>query len=184
MKRQIRRSVFESNSSSTHSLCIATGLSESDLHFPEKVTFSFDEFGWEEDTLDTVQEKANYLYTAISHVARSIDLLPLWKERVQFIYDTLKKHSVECTFEGTLKCEPYVFRHSGDLAFCISLDRDGYLDHAEGIHDFLNEVCSDEDKLLSFLFSKKSFVLTGNDNAETDVDINVDYPHEEFYKGN
>jgi hypothetical protein len=50
--------------------------------------------------------------------------------------------------------------------------------------DFLNAVCEDENKLMSYLFSDLSFIITGNDNDDEDVDINVDYAHDEYYKGN
>lgn len=183
MKRQIRRSVFETNSSSTHSLCIATGLSESDLRFPESVTFKFGEFGWEISKLDSVEKKASYLYTAMS-VYLSIAQLPTWEKRVRFLYDTLKKHGVDCKFVGTLKIEPYISSWSEELDIWASIDGDGYLDHSEGIGPFLDYVFESEEHLLNFLFSKKSFILTGNDNDDKDVDIKVDYDHIQFYKGN
>ena len=44
MKRQIRRGCFETNSSSTHAICIAT---EDVLNIPKNIHFGFDDFGWE-----------------------------------------------------------------------------------------------------------------------------------------
>ena len=59
----------------------------------------------------------------------------------------------------------------------------GYIDHSYELDDFL-EICEDEDKLMKFLFSSESFIITGNDNDDYNVDINVNYPHDEYYKGN
>ena len=57
--KQIRKGVFETNSSSTHSICIAK---DAELTIPQSLHFSFGEFGWECDTLYSVSEKASYLY--------------------------------------------------------------------------------------------------------------------------
>ena len=37
---------------------------------------------------------------------------------------------------------------------------------------------------MRYLFSSESFIITGNDNDDHSVDINVKYDHEEYYKGN
>ena len=50
--------------------------------------------------------------------------------------------------------------------------------------EFVEAVCSDEDRLLRYLFSDKSFIMTGNDNDGTTPHINVDYEHEEYEKWN
>lgn len=49
---------------------------------------------------------------------------------------------------------------------------------------FVDKTTSNRGRLLRYLFSDESFVLTGNDNSEYDVDICALYPHEEYYKGN
>ena len=38
--------------------------------------------------------------------------------------------------------------------------------------------------LKRYLFSKDSFISTGNDNSDFGSEINVDYEYDEFYKGN
>ena len=185
MKRQIRKGVFETNSSSCHSICIATGLTQDHLHFPEKVTFRYGEFGWEHTHIDTVEEKASYLYTAISHIVR--DSVDRWKECLMFIFETLKEYHVGCSFEGYVKLEPWVstYGDSPQLRFSAEIDN-GYIDHYEDTLALVDSLCSDKDLLLSYLFSSKSFILTGNDNSDEDRvgDIKVDYEHREFYKGN
>ena len=54
---QIRAGVFETNSSSTHSIAI----SKKPVVIGKSIRFGIGEFGWENDCVDT----ADYLYTAI-----------------------------------------------------------------------------------------------------------------------
>lgn len=58
--KQIRKSVFETNSSSVHAIVIHTDETI-DLSEVTTVNFSFDEFGWSNDKYYTVQNKADYL---------------------------------------------------------------------------------------------------------------------------
>lgn len=64
MKRQIRRNCFETNSSSTHAICITKRKIDKD-NLPSKVEFKHDEFGWEFEVYEDVLTKASYLYQAI-----------------------------------------------------------------------------------------------------------------------
>lgn len=152
--KQIRKGVFETNSSSTHSICIAK---DCEITIPSKIYFRFGEFGWEEGTLQSVEEKASYLYTGLINCKRESDF-----ENVLAI---LEKYNIntECEKRG--------------------ID-EGYIDHAGYLYQFLNDICSDEKKLLNFLFSDLSFILTGNDNSSSDVDIKVNYQHDKYFKGN
>ena len=54
---------------------------------------------------------------------------------------------------------------------------DGYIDHSEGLSDFLNKVLSSDKALLRYLFSPDSFIIIGNDNEEWWGDY-----MEDFYK--
>lgn len=44
MKRQIRKSVFETNSSSTHAICITK--KKDNYKLPDHIDFEFGKFGW------------------------------------------------------------------------------------------------------------------------------------------
>lgn len=151
----IRRNVFETNSSSTHSICI---VKEDILDSKQNhIDFRTDEYGWEHDTLHSTFEKASYLYTGILYNGQL--------ELIDGIKAILDKNNITYTFENP--------------------DHDsGYIDHGGELREFLAEYCLDENKLMRFLFSSKSFIITGNDNSDCDVDINVDYNHDEYYKGN
>ena len=50
--------------------------------------------------------------------------------------------------------------------------------------ELLDAVLNDEDELKRYLFSKDAFILTGNDNEDSDIEIRVSYPYNEYYKGN
>ena len=64
MKIQIRRGVFETNSSSVHSISIIKDNFKGSL--PSQFTINCDgEFGWEVKTYDDTESKAAYLYQAI-----------------------------------------------------------------------------------------------------------------------
>ena len=155
--KTIRRRVFETNSSSTHSICVTstTLLDQKKDH----IDFTLNDFGWEYDKLNTPYEKAAYLYTGIVCNDLQDALLPKLK---QF----LDRKEMSYSFENPIQ---------NDFE---------YIDHCDEVDDIVKEICSDEDKLMKYLFSSESFILTGNDNGSSDVDINVEYPHEEFYKGN
>lgn len=162
MKKQIRQNVFETNSSSTHSICIAKNA---ELTIPEKLHFSFGEFGWECNTLNSIGEKADYLYTGLFANDRISD--------IEKVGEILKAKGIDVTFEEATYKEGRTYS-----------DNSGYVDHSNELGEFLDAVCNNEESLLQFLFSPLSFIITGNDNDDMDVDINVSYEHEEFYKGN
>ncbi len=165
MTIKIRKSVFETNSSSTHSICIAK---EGSFDVPSEIHFEFGEFGWEYDRFDSTWEKASYLYTGLFANERHED--------IERIGDMLREAGVAVTFQDPGK--PTV---SGDWRYYPD---SGYVDHSDELKEFLDAVVSDSGSLMRFLFSGLSFIITGNDNSEHDVSVNVSYPHDKFYKGN
>lgn len=138
--KQIRRGVFETNSSSTHSICI----SKAPVTVGGYIHFGIGEYGWENDCVDI----ADYLYTAILCMDDSEKLLNELKE-------ILDRHSIEYKFE-----EP---KYTGDEDYKW-LDN-GYIDHSYDTRDFINAVLADEDMLMRCLFGD-SCVYTGNDNQD------------------
>lgn len=176
MKKQIRQGVFETNSSSIHAIAIAT---DTKYPLPDIIEFRFGDFGWEFDKLTSRKERANYLYTCLAYVDK--DKL---KEYLQFISTTLKSHGISVYFED-FRLRPFTWYTDDKVEFYLEPANDAYVDHGDEAREFVEAVCSDEKLLLDYLFSDKSYVLTGNDNDDRDVTIiNEDYPHLEFYKGN
>jgi len=130
----IRRGVFETNSSSTHSLCIGEGdLTDRVAPDPQdgKVHVYSGEFGWEENTYRHVADRLSYAYT---HAKDHPELL----ERLAAV---IKKHT---------GCE---------VAFH---DDDGYIDHQSW--EVPQAAFMDDETLAQFLFCPKSYFVTDNDN--------------------
>lgn len=169
MKIQVRTGVFETNSSSTHAICIAKEPVDFDGTI-KTITFNIGEFGWELDKLDTPNIKASYLYTAIYSLYYDEEI----KESLEFIKQTLESVGIEAIF-NTPK---FINYDNGDKYLS------GYIDHVNKADTLLKALLSDRDRLLSFLLSSKSFIATGNDNDNQSVSIKVNYEHEEYYKGN
>ena len=169
--KQIRRSVFETNSSSTHSICIVTDRNE-ELHYPTFLHFRCQDFGWEFALLSDCEEKAAYLYASIISVYQRDDV-----ERTKGrIMDMLAEEGIGCEFDTV------DYRNYGDGFWGVNAS----VDHGGELLSFVKKTVGNKGRLLRYLFSPKSFVLTGNDNDDTydETKINVDYKHEEYYKGN
>lgn len=164
---QIRNGVFETNSSSTHSIVLADKNVEPGLF----VDFAMGEFGWSFRKLTTTDEKASYLYTAACCLYN--------RDVYQDLYEILVKYGVECTCsKPAVKDKKYGWIDNG------------YVDHVEGTEQFVERMMNREHALIRYLFSDQSFVVTGNDNCDEDQDewmekqLDVNYDHETFYKGN
>ena len=170
---QIRPSVFETNSSSTHSICITSDPRS--LSIPAKLTFRCDSFGWSWRELRTPEDKAAYLYSSMLNLHSRDEV----NEMTAKITDALAREGIVCEFE-----EPEYRDYGGGDLYCTNAD----VDHAgaDDHYRFVEHTVHNKNRLLRYLFSEDSFVLTGNDNDPDDrtVDINVPYKHEEYYKGN
>ena len=144
MKRQIRRGCFETNSSSTHAICIAKADVNKES-FPIHVTFTHGEFGWENEEYSDLWSKASYLYQAICCCYEEDEK----QEKLDKITEMLGEYGISCDFE------PDKDKQWGD----------GYIDHGYGTIGFVDAVLEDCDKLLRYLFGD-SMVITGNDNSD------------------
>ena len=168
---KIRKGMFETNSSSTHTIIVTDQKTEPG----NLVDFAIGEFGWEFSRLDTINEKASYLYTMACEM--------LDRDVYQDLYEILVKYGVECSCSVPAK-----FTKSSWGEY---LDN-GYVDHASDgdAKEFVERMLNHEHALIKYLFSDESFVVTGNDNSDEeqrewmDEQTDVDYPHETYYKGN
>lgn len=149
MKRQIRQGCFETNSSSTHAICIAKG----DYSLQNHIDFKFGEFGWELEEHHSLENKASYLITTIfSGMKKETD------KNLEKLKTILDKHNISYSIpEAEIKVSNY------DNETFEYYYIDGYIDHSEDAGDFIDAVLSDEDKLLRYLFGE-SMIITGNDN--------------------
>lgn len=143
MKKQIRNSVFETNSSSTHSICISK---KPVLATGKHVDFYIGDYGWEHDSVDP----ASYLYTAILCMSDS-------EELIEQLKDVLNRNKITYSF-----AKPD-YSEEGWL-------NNGYVDHSYDTRDFIDTVLSNEDMLIRYLFGD-SYVYTGNDNGGSYFDM-------------
>lgn len=138
---QIRRNVFETNSSSTHSIAIPRKIDRKDI--PKSLSFNFGEFGWDFDEVDP----CDYLYTAIYYCD-----MGLIAERLGKLRDFLERHDIRYTFG-----EPKpAWWDVNELDY-------GSIDHAYELESCgFFSILEDDDLLLRYLTD--GHVYTGNDN--------------------
>jgi hypothetical protein len=145
MKKIIRSGVFETNSSSSHSISVADKTKEFvlDTIYPDQngvITLTGGEFGWGWFKHNDALTKANY--AAVS---------TLYSESLT---DTL----IEVIKEQT-GAEEVVFGFGEDY----SHPNWSYIDH-----DSVGTCPKDKDELRNFIFNKNSWLFGGNDNSQPD----------------
>ena len=172
---KVRRNVFETNSSSVHSIVICT--EPLDIDYPFIAFFDIGEFGWSMEVLDDSWERASYFYTAACAL-RQHDV----KDE---IINLLEPLGIECIFDE--ENPPRYDEYNGSYI----LDNGG-IDHVDECKDFVDTLMNDGEKLAKFILDDRSFVVTGNDNCD-DIDREwmerkeakaAAYEHIVFYKGN
>lgn len=153
MKRQIRRGVFETNSSSTHAICIAKG----DYNLSKHIDFTIGEFGWENNEYDDLYSKASYLITAILSFDKDKA-----DDYLRKLKDILKNNNIEYNLP---KLKEASWEYEGKIRSYYDFDGYGYIDHSNETENFVNDVLHDSDKLFRYLFGD-SKIITGNDNSD------------------
>lgn len=148
VRRQIRAGVFETNSSSVHSIAIPKNISKRDI--PGFMSFDVGGFGWDFEEVSPV----DYLYTAMFELS---DTEKDFDEKLTRLKTVLKDADIGFNFSApevkTTFCNKPVFYMYG-----------GYIDHPEELRNFVDDLLDDKDKLIRFLSG--GLVFTGNDNAE------------------
>lgn len=149
MAQKIRRNVFETNSSSTHSISISMdseGLVDNTLIPNDEgiVILESIEFGWEQRTYTQASVKASYMWIYVRD----------WcGDRTDEFFDILKNLIKEQT-----GCEDVI----------MDDDDEGYIDHQsveDNDYHYLFEDADDNYNLLrNFIFNKYSVLETDNDN--------------------
>lgn len=147
MKRQLRRNVFETNSSSMHSLSIAKrGVTEY-LHVDEctnKVVTEFGEFGWGYDEYNDPETKLLYLVTMIGESRNCYSI----KE----VYETNDFKKINDVISARCECDGIEIKNNA-----------GYIDHQsiDTIDNLMKEYnCTIEE----FIFDNGITLVIDNDN--------------------
>jgi len=173
MKKQVRKNIFETNSSSTHSIVVGNNGEDIYAGLPRKLEFHGDEFGWEHRLYTDTQTKADYLFTSLLYMDNPLEYM----ERIKEI---LSKWNIEVEFD-----ELEEKKYSDGSVYYEVKDKFCYVDHGTENKDLVKELCEDEAKLMNYLFSDGSYVETSNDNSDYDIlgtepkNLLLDY-----YKGN
>lgn len=170
----IRKGTFETNSSSTHSICVTH--TNNLCPIPEKIEIDLDNygFGWEYEKYNTTEEKLAYLLIGAMSGYKN-DFVSTAK-RLDKIVSTIKKWVKVVNIKG-IEVVSY-----GDNMYFEPIE--GYVDHRDELDELVGAMLENEELLKRYLFSDESFILTGNDNSFGYPDIRVPYEHSEFYKGN
>lgn len=148
--RQIRNGVFETNSSSTHSIAIPRSCNNINY-----ISFHISEFGWEWEEANP----ADYFYTAIYETSESVHEV---EEKTERLKDILNSYGIEYHFG---EAKTHIWHNDYNNKDYLSLDS-GYIDHGSELTDFVDELLNDGDKLVRFL--SRGLVFTGNDNSDAE----------------
>lgn len=132
----IRQSVFETNSSSMHSLSII-GSDRINKGITSDTIVEYGEFGWGYDTLDTPIEKISYLITQYQNQEDMIDM-------------------IKRAFKNYTGFE-LIIRESSDNWY-----PKGYIDH-ESL-GMICEYITDENSIVDIVFNDKYTIVIDNDN--------------------
>lgn len=146
MGKLIRHGVFETNSSSTHSLVVDRngdylGLTPNSNN---EITVRPEDFGWSTINYSQPEEKLAYLLIYIR------DWVPL--ESLKIAYKS--------------KLVDMVSEHTGaEFVILEGEENDGYIDHQSVESGQLDPYFLDIDLMKDFVFGRGSYVETGNDNS-------------------
>lgn len=159
--RQIRRGVFETNSSSTHSVTIRhKGLAHNCMKISKDgyIHTKIGEFGWEIVNYKEQEDRLSYLVT----MAAEKNGMGTWYRREDSL-NTLVKELMKT--EDFKQISEEVGEHAGCRGVIID-PSEGYIDHQshedyQTLQDFLNDYGTD---VTEFVFGRGNIVHTDNDN--------------------
>lgn len=180
MKKLIRHGVFETNSSSCHSLSLQTNKNGevetnpnffNDYEIDDDGVLSFDtgEFGWEANYFGYFQDKLSYVMTYCITTSSYDDFMFV----LRVLHDVTQFKSLKYErlniFLGTWNDEEERFEFADDLNIYdfferVETETYSYID-GQSI-DLLNDIIKlhDEGKLKNLLFCRQSYIQTDNDN--------------------
>ena len=170
---QIRKAVFETNSSSSHSLTLSS-IDLVKIPFPPEILrsgmleLSLGYYGWEWFRMYTAKNKIEYLFTQLfDH-----DNIP--EGDVQTVTRALREESAR--FDSLCRV---VKEHTG-VELVVRPGSSGGVDHQSGGVGL--EVFESDERLRTFLFSEENYIQTGNDNSPSEVHIQTDKGPVHFYQ--
>lgn len=176
-----RNNVFETNSSSTHSITVPRKNVANNIPMTEtSIVVETGEFGWEHAIYDTPQEVLSYLFTAIC-----INYKQDWKKYTLIIDEILSRYKTGLKITWKEPKFDIEYDNDGNIKYCC-LEND-YIDHGYKLKKWLEDIFNDNDLLVqTILFGK---IETDNDNCPYHIDYHdTDTCNNEreyyYFKGN
>lgn len=146
----IRRGTFETNSSSTHALCIKKEIPK---NLPKEIYFGLGCFGWEKEKSTDMTTKATYLHTAILDCySDDEDKYNNYKNNITNI---LREYGIESKWEEPKKSS------NGNYDWY-----DYYIDHSYEMESLLEIIPDQPQLLIEWLCNDESWLVTDNDNSD------------------
>lgn len=194
MKTQIRKSCFETNSSSMHAIVISKEQVQKDsINIYHPVRFEVHEFGWEHVRYYDSDFKAMYIWTCV--VNNFLKNVYTGKKKKAWNgteydesyleldinnpeYKNIKKTITKYLKNNGFNNDHIIFQETFEKEDWGSL-KTGYIDHDPGI-GFVKEILSSEDRFIRFLFNRDSMIETWNDN-EWEINEDVEEALENKY---
>ena len=181
MKLQIRKNIFETNSSSMHAITVTAKPARKDYLRYHSIEFHTSEFGWDHTTYYDTPSKAAYLWTALVHHFIKEYVSGHWEKdengkNKNYVsgYIILDKDNPEYIRRKQAIRDACVHAGIEDDDWNIKFEEDfnneydgpsdgGYIDHTPDL-DFVDELVFNEDRLQRYLFNDSSKITTWNDN--------------------
>ena len=163
MKRVIRNGVFESNSSSMHSVSVRGERNLNEYYHPDGViAIKLDEYGWEGDSLCDFYDKLEYAMSMVLHTEYpgfnhfnkfTVDQDELESlEGYKLLLDAIRKHG---------DCERIIIKKRNSYVYPYGyIDHQSYEDYSS-LADFLKDWNIDAER---YLFDDDVVVHIDNDN--------------------
>jgi DNA polymerase sigma len=157
--KQVRNMVFETNSSSTHSITL-TGLKDYYDIPTHTLNIEFGEYGWEQERYYSVRSKLSYVFTMIQYKIfyyEPTDEKDLYFEITNSKYAKWIREMVKDFCEQEIE----INKNYSTYYPC------GYIDHQST--DILDDFWSDDENefkknMKEFIFNSKYGFVTDNDN--------------------
>ena len=157
--RQIRRCVFETNSSSTHSVSIkkTNKVDRNEMYVREDgyIHVSLGEFGWEIYDYTDQATKLSYLVTMVYMTTHT------WWNANENLSDAIQRLMDDAAFK---EISNVVAKHAKCNGVIVDLDVDGYIDHQSlygSVRSFLDAYGI---TIKEFIFNPNIVLHTDNDN--------------------
>lgn len=183
---QIRKGMFETNSSSVHALIISKDM---DSIPNRELHISHGEWGWEQARYSDPDDKISYLCQAVCDCTTSffvngdIERIALMRNRIDALLNPLRERGITCIIKDDYfkldkwGCIEGYVDHAHTLCNSYTRSSDGdYLSVFCGEDSILKTLMDDTDMLIRYVFGDSTLV-TANDNDYKDDPIEDVYGH-------